>query len=70
MNETVQLENEGSVSSELNENANRDEEISNVSISFFIYRFIAYADTRRSIAAFIFIPVSYTHLTLTTNREV
>jgi len=55
MNKAVQLENETSSAQQLSENGLQDEETRNVSISFFIYRLIAYADARRSIAAFIFI---------------
>ena len=55
MNKVVQLENETSSAQQLSENGLQDEETRNVSISFFIYRLIAYADARRSIAAFIFI---------------
>ena len=55
MNKAVQLENETSSTQQLSENGFQDEESKNVSISFFIYRLIAYADARRSIAAFIFI---------------
>ena len=55
MNKAVQLENETSSTQQLSENGFQEEETKNVSISFFIYRLIAYADARRSIAAFIFI---------------
>ena len=55
MNKAVQLENETSSAQQLSENGFQDEETGNVSISFFIYRLIAYANARRSIAAFIFI---------------
>ena len=55
MSKAVQLENETSSAQQLSENGFQDEETRNVSISFFIYRLIAYADARRSIAAFIFI---------------
>ena len=55
MNKAVQLENETSSAQQFSENGFQDEETKNVSISFFIYRLIAYADARRSIAAFIFI---------------
>ncbi|MED5240813.1 MAG: hypothetical protein VYA66_02625, partial [SAR324 cluster bacterium] len=55
MKKTVQLENETSSPQQLSENVLQDEETTNVNISFFIYRLIAYADARRSIAAFIFI---------------
>ena len=55
MNKAAQLGNETSSSQQLSENGFQDEETRNVSISFFIYRLIAYANARRSIAAFIFI---------------
>ena len=55
MNKSVQLENETSKSQQISENEIQDEETRNISISFFIYRLLAYADARRSIAAFIFI---------------
>ena len=55
MNKAVQLENEADSSKQQGENGFQNEETRNVSISFFIYRLIAYADARRSIAAFIFI---------------
>ena len=55
MNKAVQLENETSNSQQLNENIVHNEVNRNVSLSFFIYRLIAYADARRSIAAFILI---------------
>ncbi len=55
MNKAVQLENETSNPQQLNENVVHNEVNRNVSLSFFIYRLIAYADARRSIAAFILI---------------
>lgn len=55
MNKAVQLENETSDSQQVSKNEVQDEETRSVSISFFIHRLIAYADARRSIAAFIFI---------------
>ena len=55
MNKSVQLENETSSSQQLSGDEELVEATRNVSISFFIYRLIAYADVRRSIAAFIFI---------------
>ena len=55
MNKAVQLENETSASQQESINEVKDEGTSSVSISFFIHRLIAYADARRSIAAFIFI---------------
>ena len=55
MKKTVQLGNETSSAKQLSENGLQNEEARDVSISFFIYRLIAYADARRSIAAFIFI---------------
>ena len=55
MNKAVQLKNEAYSSKHQGENGFQNEETMNVSISFFIYRLIAYADARRSIAAFIFI---------------
>ncbi len=55
MNKAVQLENETSDSQQVSLNEVQDEETRSVSISLFIYRLIAYANARRSIAAFIFI---------------
>ena len=55
MNKAVQLENETSASQQESINEVKDERTSSVSISFLIHRLIAYADARRSIAAFIFI---------------
>ena len=55
MNKAVQLKNKISSSQQVSENGFQNEEIRNVSISYFIYRLIAYADARRSIVAFIFI---------------
>ena len=55
MNKAVQLENETSDSQQVSKNEVQDEETRSVSINFFIHRLIAYADARRSIAAFIFI---------------
>ena len=54
MSKAVQLENETSDSQQVSKNEVQDEETRSVSISFFIHRLIAYADARRSIAAFIF----------------
>ena len=55
MNKAVQLENETSDSQQVSKNEVQDDETRSISTSFFIYRLIAYADARRSIAAFIFI---------------
>ena len=55
MNKAVQLENETPDSQQVSKNEVKDEETMSVSTSFFIHRLIAYADARRSIAAFIFI---------------
>ena len=55
MNKAVQPENKTSDSQQESTNEVQDEENRKVSISFFIHRLIAYADARRSIAAFIFI---------------
>ena len=55
MNKAVQLENETSASQQESINEVKNEGTRSVSISFFIHRLIAYADARRSIAAFIFI---------------
>ena len=55
MNKEVQMGNETSDYQQVSENEVKDEETRSVSMSFFIHRLIAYADARRSIAAFIFI---------------
>ncbi|GIT72096.1 MAG: hypothetical protein Ct9H300mP28_19100 [Pseudomonadota bacterium] len=55
MNKVVQLVDETSDSQQVSKNEVQDEETRSVTISFFIHRLIAYADARRSIAAFIFI---------------
>ena len=51
----LQEENDSIENQEENSEVSTEEKSTNVSFSFFLYRLIAYADVRRSVASFIFI---------------
>ena len=55
MNAVLELEKDSIVNSEENPEALTEQKSANVSFSLFLYRLIAYADARRSIASFVFI---------------
>ncbi|MDP7582787.1 MAG: hypothetical protein QGG03_06085 [SAR324 cluster bacterium] len=55
MNTVLEAENDSTDNSEAKSAAITEQESTNVSFSFFLYRLIAYADARRSISSFLFI---------------
>ena len=55
MNTVLEAENDSTDNSEEKSAELTEQESTNVSFSFFLYRLIAYADARRSISSFLFI---------------
>ena len=55
LNSVIELENDSTINSEESSEALKEQKSANVSFSLFLYRFIAFADARRSIASFVFI---------------